>query len=115
MNRTKQSKSSTNQFNYRFNHFYKDFMKGYSLATSEVDERLIETRLKAFTGELLKRPGVAFSEFAETLCRNVPRIDKHLPILSSSITNLSNILKYITLEEEPLNKFRSGGIAKANF
>ena len=50
-------------------------MKPYGLATEKVTTDLMKRRLQPFTCELLRRPGVGVSQFAQTISDNYERLN----------------------------------------
>ena len=59
---------------YIFNLFPKDFLRPYGIATERVDTDMLERRLQTFTCELMRRPGVGISQFAQTFEDNYERV-----------------------------------------
>ena len=72
-------KSSSSSYFYK--QFPRDFIRPYGLSTGTITDASIQSSLKPYTCEFLKRPGTAVSEFAQTINDNLTRLQTHMPRL----------------------------------
>ena len=54
-----------------FSHYHSNFLRSYGMVSPAPDHETIINRLHPVSSEWLKRPGVALSEFAKTLVKNM--------------------------------------------
>ncbi|CAK8689949.1 unnamed protein product [Clavelina lepadiformis] len=68
-----------------FQHFPKDFIRRYGLVTTEASgtPEDFNNKLKCYSCEWLCRPGIAFSEFSETMRANWARIQQERQSLAA--------------------------------
>ena len=57
-----------------FRLFPKDFLRAYGPATQDIGRKRMKKILKPYTCELLRRPGIGISEFAQTIGENEERV-----------------------------------------
>ena len=69
--------ATSKKFNkgYLFTMFPKYLLRPYGMATEEISGAKMKHKLKTFTCELLFRPGMGISEFAETVQQNTERLE----------------------------------------
>ena len=58
------------------------------MAFKPLDDDILAKRMKVFTCEHLARPGVAMSEFAETMDSNYPLFSERMALFSEVLTKL---------------------------
>ena len=66
-------------------------MRPYGVAFKPLDDDILAKRMKVFTCEHLARPGMAMSEFAETMDSNYPLFSERMALFSEKVlTKLEN-------------------------
>lgn len=102
---TKAWKATTS---YKFNLFYKDFINAYGLATDDINKEVMCRRLKPFTCEYMRRPGIAVSEFSDTFEQNSSRLQNYFQSKNNlfkkhNINSLVEAFNHIAMVSSNLN------------
>ena len=69
-------------------------MRPYGVAFKPLDDDILAKRMKIFTSEHLARPGVAMSEFAETMDSNYQLFSERIELFNEKV--LTKIEKNMT-------------------
>ena len=64
----KEKKKSSTSYIYKL--FPKDFLRPYGEASEKFSATVFKKKLKPWSCELLRRPGVGVSQFADTITKN---------------------------------------------